>query len=210
MDIGLLLSAGAETTTTVIRNIFMHTVATPTVYNKLKDELRTAIRGNRISSPVTIAEAKQLPYLQAVIYEGFRLLPPGIIGFPKRVPPEGDVICGRFVPGGTDVFINWIDFMRDKDVFGEDADIFRPERFLDCDEQCKSVREKQMDLIFGTGRWMCPGKFLAHMEINKLVVELFRRFDFQMANPAQPWKIKGYITWMISDFYVRVTEGSLG
>lgn len=104
---------------------------------------------------------------QAVLHEGLRLTTPAVSGFPKRVPPEGDTICGRFVPGGTDIFLNiWL-MLRNKEVFGQDAEVFRPERFLECDKLLKTV-----DLVFGHGRWTCLGKTIAWIELHKVVVQV--------------------------------------
>jgi len=100
------------------------------------------------------------------------MVPPAIIAFTKRVPPGGDVICGKAVPGGTEIMHNMCETLRDKEVFGEDADIFRPERFLECNEEKKSQLLRVMALAFGHGRWMCPGKNLAWIQLNKVFVEV--------------------------------------
>jgi cytochrome P450 len=60
--------------------------------------------------------------------------------------------------------------LRNRDVFGEDADVFRPERFIESDEKKKAQQLKVMDLAFGHGRWGCPGKALAWIELNKVFV----------------------------------------
>jgi cytochrome P450 len=98
--------------------------------------------------------------------------PPVTVGFPKKVPPEGDEICGKPVPGGSNVYMNLIAAMNNTEVFGHDAKIFRPERFLDCDEVIHNRRLKTVELLFGAGRWMCLGKVLARMELNKVYVEV--------------------------------------
>ena len=100
------------------------------------------------------------------------MVPPAITGFAKRVPPQGDTLCGQFVPGGTDIFVNVCAMLRDTSVFGDDADVFRPERFLDCSPEERARLTKQVDLVFGHGRWMCPGKTLAWIELNKVFVEV--------------------------------------
>lgn len=100
------------------------------------------------------------------------MVPPTLMGFSKRVPPNGDTICGKFVPGGTDIMTNMYSMLRNRDVFGEDADAYRPERFLEVDEKNKSQQIKVIDLAFGHGRWGCPGKALAWMELNKAFVEV--------------------------------------
>ncbi|KAK7752820.1 hypothetical protein SLS62_005162 [Diatrype stigma] len=137
-------------------SVFLHLLASPCAYQKLKGEISEAIQQGCISDPVTYEEAKRLPYLQAVLNEGLRLTPPAIGGFPKRVPPEGDTICGRFVPGGTDIFFNTWLMLRNKEVFGEDADVFRPERFLECDKRLKSLlREFDFQIANPGASWDC-------------------------------------------------------
>lgn len=100
------------------------------------------------------------------------MIPPIIVGFPKRVPEGGDTICGKFVPAGTDICVNFLSMVRNKEVFGDDADTFRPERFLECDEAKKVELYKVVDLAFGHGRWMCPGKTIARIELDKIFVEV--------------------------------------
>lgn len=68
----LLIAAGADTVATVIRGAFLYIMSTPHVYRKLKGEIADGIRHGRISSPITNAEAKELPYLQV---SNCRLLP---------------------------------------------------------------------------------------------------------------------------------------
>ena len=111
-------------------------------------------------------------YTQAVISEGIRMLPPITLGFPKRVPPQGDTILGKFVPGGTDVFVNMSSLFLDKDVFGNDVEIFRPERFVEVSKERRAFLHKHIDLVFGYGRWSCVGKVLAWIELNKILVEV--------------------------------------
>lgn len=87
---------------------------TPLAYCRLREEIDQGIAEGRISSPITNAEAKALPYLQAVILETRRYHPINIGTFPKVVPPEGDTLAGQFVPGGTKIAINQRGLLRNK------------------------------------------------------------------------------------------------
>lgn len=84
------MPAGTETTITVVRGTLLHILSSPAVYHKLKQEIAEGIKAGLVSQPVTNEQAKKMPYLQAVISEGFRILPPVINGFAKKVPPGGD------------------------------------------------------------------------------------------------------------------------
>ncbi|POS69670.1 hypothetical protein DHEL01_v211938 [Diaporthe helianthi] len=209
LDLSILMPAGTETTVTVIRGVLLHMLSSPTVYQRLKQEIADGIKTGQISRPITNDQAKAMPYLQAVISEGMRVVPAVINGFGKKVPPGGDTICGKFVPEGTEVHGNWVSMLMNPEVFGEDSQLFRPERFLECDEKQKTYMLKTVDLSFGYGRWLCLGKSLANIELNKIFVELLRVFDFQIYDAETPWKRKVYSASVISEFDLRIWENPL-
>lgn len=163
--------AGSDTSSAVIRGTMLHIMTTPHVYARLKTEIRLAVEAG-ISSPITYAEALKIPYLQAVISEGYRIRCPVLYGHYKSVPPQGDTICGYFVPGGTAIGHNSVALTHNESVFGPDVDVFRPERFLECDEEKRLYMERALDITFGGGRWMCAGKTTAKMELNKIFFEV--------------------------------------
>lgn len=210
LDLSVQLPAGTETSINTIRGTLLYLMTTPRIHQKLRKEISDGIRDGRISKPMTGDEAKNLPYLQAVINEGLRVANPVIAGFPKKVPPGGDVVCGKKLPGGTDVHVNFQSLMRDREVFGDDVDIFRPERFIEADDETLARRRKVVDLLFGFGRWLCLGRVLALLELNKIFVELLREFDFQVANPEKPWKRESAATVFIQGFVVRVSASPIG
>lgn len=168
-----MIVAGSETTASVIRVTVLHILSAPTVYNSLKHEVQEAIKDGRVShQPIKIEEAKRLPYLQAVIYEGMRMRAPAPGLYPKVVPAGGDTLCGKFVPEGTAIGMNTSALLASTKLFGEDANLFRPERFLEVDEAKRTEMQRNVEMIFGYGRWMCAGKPVAHMELNKVFFEV--------------------------------------
>lgn len=99
--------------------------------------------------------------------------PPVTLGVYKVLPPGGDTtLCGVPLPSGTAVGFNAIAMMRRKDIFGQDSHLFRPERFLECNEKAKQEMIRTVELAFGYGRWMCAGKTLAMIELNKIFFEV--------------------------------------
>ena len=143
------------------------------MYYKLQSEIDQADKQNLLSRPVVRnAEAQQLPYLQACIKEGLRKWPPTIGLFEKEVPPEGAQIGATFIPGGTKIGQNIWSIQHNKAVFGQDVDIFRPERWLEADGDQLRRMEKDHALIFGSGRITCLGKSVALLELNKVFVEV--------------------------------------
>ncbi|KAE9376647.1 cytochrome P450 [Stipitochalara longipes BDJ] len=202
-EIVVQIIAGSDTTAIAIRIIVLYLITTPRVLSKFRAEYSRA----SISSPITDAEARNLPYLQAIIKEGLRIWPP-IVGLQaKLVPPGGDVINGHFVPARTKIGTAIFGIMRNKKVFGEDADVFRPERWLDAPPEKIKQREQTVDLVFGAGRFKCLGNSVALIELNKIFIELFKRFDFASVDPQKPIgsiEAKGIFT--IRDFWITATR----
>lgn len=92
-------------------------------------------------------------------------------------------------------------------LYGSDATTFRPERWLNvADTERLAKMTRTNDMVFGYGRWQCLGKNIALLEIHKSVFELFRYFDFALADPARPWKTFDTMgLWQIEDMWVDVT-----
>lgn len=97
---------------------------------------------------------------------------PAPILFNKVVPPQGDVVDGIFLPGGTTIGQNLFPTMRSREHWGNDADIFRPERFMEADAQTRTSMVRLVEMVFGYGRFGCGGKPLAFMELNKVFFEV--------------------------------------
>lgn len=91
------------------------------------------------------AHIARLPYLDACVREAVRLRPPFALPLERVVPPGGLVVGGRFVPGGTVVGMSPSVVNRDRAAFGEDADDWRPERWLD--ERESRVREMEQSVL---------------------------------------------------------------
>lgn len=98
--------------------------------------------------------------------------PAAPILFNKIVPPQGDVVDGVFLPGGTSVGQNLFPLMRSREHWGSDADMFRPERFLEVDNHTRVGMERLVEMVFGYGRYGCGGKPLALMELHKVIFEV--------------------------------------
>ena len=76
----------------------------------------------------SFSEAFELHYLHACVQEAFRMHPALGMLTERIVPSSGAIICGESIPGGTLVGCNpWVE-QRDKAIFGEDSNVYRPER----------------------------------------------------------------------------------
>lgn len=224
--------AGSDTTATAIRTTMLYLMSSPQVYRKLAHEVRTAAAEGRLSMPITDEEARALPYLQAVIKEGMRVFPPVAGLMPTVVPPGGDVIGGVPVPEGTEIGWSAFGVQHNKEVYGLDAESFRPERWLEVkDEEQLRAMTSTWELVFKYGKWQCLGRSVALMELNKMFVEvsrtramapiprflgplnlfasmvqILRRYDFGLLNPPSPWNSFSAGIFIQSELFVKVTR----
>jgi hypothetical protein len=129
------IGAGSDTTAITLSSIFYNLLKYPQTWQRLQQEIDTATAEGKVSDPVTFKEAQELPYLQAVIKEALRIHPATGLPMQRIVPPEGTTIAGRFIPGHSTVGINaWVAH-RNKEVYGQDADDWRPERWLEIEAE---------------------------------------------------------------------------
>lgn len=167
--------AGADTTASAIRGIILQVASNPRVNAKLCLEIEeAAIPEDKI---ITYAKAKSLPYLQAVIREGLRCWTPVVALFPRVVPPEGDTAPigdGKtvFLPGGTMIAPSSVAMHYNPEVYGDDAEVFRPERWFESDKATLEKMKQTNDFAFGSGRYGCLGKPVAYMEMSKIIFEV--------------------------------------
>ncbi|KAK4206779.1 cytochrome P450 [Rhypophila decipiens] len=190
----LQIIAGSDTTATALRSIMLYLFSHPRVYAKLQAEIHATAQERKYKGVIPDSEVRKLPYLQAVIKEGMRMHPPITDSVPKRVPDGGDtvVVDGKsvFLPGGALVSYAAWPLHHSKAIFGDDAGVFRPERWLSKnlkDEKKMLEMNRTHELIFGYGKYQCLGKPIALMEIGKVVFELLRNFDWCLSNPENPW-----------------------
>ncbi|KAI9767075.1 MAG: hypothetical protein M1839_004632 [Geoglossum umbratile] len=168
----LQIMAGSDTTATTLRTTTLFIITQPHIYHTLQRELDTASCTNRLSSPVArYSEILNLPYLQACINEGLRMWPPVMGLMQKQVPKGGDTLNGRYVPGRTNIGYSAWGVHRSREVFGEDAGVFRPERWLGGDTEKLVEMRRVADSVFGLGKYGCLGKPIALLELGKALTE---------------------------------------
>lgn len=132
-----------------MQSFFYLVLNSPSAYAKLCKEISEAQNAGQLSEIVTYAEAQALPYFQACLKEAMRVRPAVGLGIYRRTPPEGVDIDGKHYPGGIEVAVNGWVLHRDATIFGEDVEVFRPERWLEGDAKLMSSHLYQVSLRSG-------------------------------------------------------------
>ena len=131
--------AGSDTTAVSLSSVAYNLICAPTVLAKLRQEITEHGLDDR---QTTFKDSQDMPYLQAVIKEALRLHP--ATGLPLwRVVPEGGVQLGdHWLPPGSNVGVNsWVAHYN-TEIFGEDAHVFRPERWEEAKQESEELFKK--------------------------------------------------------------------
>ncbi|KAJ4154034.1 hypothetical protein LMH87_010498 [Akanthomyces muscarius] len=199
------LLAGSDTTGISLRAVFYYVIRDSRVSTKLVSEIDTADAKGKLSEFVTYNESLELPYLQAVLKEAMRMHP--AVGFPleRYTPAEGAEICGYSLPPGINVSISAPVIHLNKEVFGEDAEHFRPERWIEANQEQLKTMNRSF-LAFGHGTRTCIGKNISLMEMGKFVPQIFRHFQIEWKAPSPEWNLHAAWFWKQSDMLVSLTS----
>jgi cytochrome P450 len=173
-----LFAAGSDTSSSTVEWALTELLRNPVSMVKTCNELRAAIGSAR---NIEESEIGQLPYLQAVIKETFRLHPPVPLLLPRRAEATTQVM-GHTIPKGARVLVNVWAMGQDKDIWQE-PEKFMPERFL---ERSTDFKGGDFELIpFGAGRRICPGMPLASRMVHLVLASLLNQFKWRLPNELE-------------------------
>ncbi|OLN89026.1 Benzoate 4-monooxygenase 3 [Colletotrichum chlorophyti] len=169
------LIAGSDTTSNSSCALLFHVARTPGVLEKLQKELDAAIPAG--CDVPTYEMVRDLPYLGMVINETLRFHSTSGIGLPREVPPEspGVTIRGHFFPPGTVLSVPSYTMHHSKEIWGADADDFRPERW-----ESLTARQKNAFIPFSYGPRACVGRNVAEMEMKLIVATWAKRYRVEL------------------------------
>ncbi|KAF4955214.1 hypothetical protein FSARC_11919 [Fusarium sarcochroum] len=188
--------AGADTTAAMINNAFYFGLKHPGVWERLSEEILRA--GFQNQTPPRYDQVKLLPFADAVVQEALRILPGVSMSIERYVPKGGFILPdGHFLPAGIVVGMNPYILGRNKAVYGDDSDQFRPERWLRDEENGETEEEfeerlslmKEADLSFGRGSRHCLGKYMGLYQIYKVLATLITLYEIELVDPEKLWKV---------------------
>ncbi|ESQ40738.1 hypothetical protein EUTSA_v10013289mg [Eutrema salsugineum] len=181
-----MFSAGTDTSASTVDWAIAELIRHPDIMTRAQEELDTVVGRER---PINESDLSQLPYLQAVVKENFRLHPPTPLSLP-HIASESCEINGYHIPKGSTLLTNIWAIARDPDQWSDPLS-FRPERFLPGGEKFGvDVKGSDFELIpFGAGRRICAGLSLGLRTIQLLTATLVHGFDWELAGGITPEKL---------------------
>jgi len=119
-------------------------------------------------------------YGEGVLRESMRLTP--VVPITGVEPLADTEVGGVRIPAGTRLFLlHRLAGMREV----ERADEFRPERWLEDDDEL-AVPDQKSFLTFGAGPRFCPGRNLAFLEAKTALAMIARNFEIELDPSAAP------------------------
>ncbi|QRV78708.1 cytochrome P450 family protein [Ceratobasidium sp. AG-Ba] len=223
-QINTFIFAGHETTSGAIARTLHLLSLNPDIQARLRAELRCS------SPDADYEEIHALPFMDAICREVLRLHPPAPNierqtlsdwTIPLRYPVKGKDGSERNeikVKKGTHIYLGIRGANRCKETWGEDADIFRPDRWLE--ELPRSVVDARTpgvyssSMTFSAGPRACIGFKFSLLELKIVLSTLIRSFEFTPSEKQVEWKLTGTMapfavdskeTAMVSQLPLRVT-----
>lgn len=131
-ETGSLSGAGGDTTAVAIAVVMGQLLMHPEECRKARDEVDAMYDQPATSDnwQLDYRAAANLPWLSACIKEATRLCPSIVYQLPREAPAEGIVIAGHYVPSSATLSMSAIAHNRCREIYGDDADDFRPSRWI--------------------------------------------------------------------------------
>ncbi|KIO34091.1 hypothetical protein M407DRAFT_64709, partial [Tulasnella calospora MUT 4182] len=196
-QISTMLIAGHETTSTSLAWL-LYDLAHPK-YRHVQERLRSELRSLDTDRPTT-EQLNSLPYLDAIVRENLRknAVVDGTIrcaGMDEVIPValpfvdrRGEVRREIRVGAGEDILISIGELNRDKEIWGDDAHDFNPQRWLDGSKPGPRSSEVpgvfSSILTFLSGPRACIGYRLALLEMKVILFAIMRDIAFELPDPV--------------------------
>ena len=163
-----LLAAASEAGQSALSWTLLLVAQHPNVAGRLLEELRTTLG---VATP-SLDAARDLPYLDAVVKESMRLLPP--VPLQIRVAQQDTAISGQPVPKGTRVMLNTFLTNRTTDLY-TDGDTFMPERWF-------SISPTPFEFpVFSGGPHGCSGYAFGLIAVKIALAAILTRYRLAVA-----------------------------
>ncbi|KAF8709230.1 cytochrome p450, partial [Rhizoctonia solani] len=168
------LLAGRDTSASLLTFTIYVLALYPDTYDQLSKEINSIVNDDR---PCTFEEIKSMRYLRALINETLRVFPPVPFNIrrSKNLPSILPSSLSRAQNGR-------------KDIWGDDAEEFKPGRWLTEGPQKVHITNPFAFIPFNGGPRMCLGQNLAYLLVSHTIVELQSRLSTGVESQAEKEK----------------------
>jgi cytochrome P450 len=169
-----LLLAGEDTTANTLAWMIYLLSRNPQAMQRARDEVRSVIGAQAL--PTRLEQLSALPYVEACAHETMRLKPVAPLILAEAV--RDSVVAGIEVPAGQLLMLLMRPPATDERHF-PGAQSFDPARWLDGSPTRAPSSAKRVAMPFGAGPRLCPGRYLAVLEMKMAMAMLLGGFEVQ-------------------------------
>ncbi|PKA59855.1 Flavonoid 3'-monooxygenase [Apostasia shenzhenica] len=179
-----LFTAGTDTTSSTVEWALAQLIREPGLLFKAQNELDSVVGRARL---VSESDLPNLPFLQSVVKETFRLHPPTPLSLPRIAAADCEV-DGYLIRRGSTLLVNVYAIGRDPASWPDEPLAFRPERFLSGGRnEGVDVKGNDFELIpFGAGRRICVGMSLGLRMVQLMTATLVHAFEWRLPEGEVP------------------------
>jgi cytochrome P450 len=178
------LIAGRDTTAQALSWFFLELSQNPHAETAIRSEITEKLSGGGVDpANPTMQDVSQLVYLEAALKEALRLHP-SVPVEPKYAVQDTTLSDGTFIPAGSAICLATYAMARMTQVWGPDAEEFKPERWIDTATGKLLTVSTFKFASFNAGPRMCLGINLAMLEMKLVVVGVLTRFHLEVLKPA--------------------------
>ncbi|XP_037042772.1 cytochrome P450 4d1-like [Bradysia coprophila] len=172
-EVDTFMFAGHDTVSSAISFTLYNIARNAEIQRKLFEEL-CQVFGDDKQRPHTLKDLNELRYMELVIKESLRILPP--VPFIGRKLKKDTVVNGKLLPNGADVVIAPL-LMGQNSSIWKDPLSFIPERF-ELDNM--STLSPFSFMSFSAGQRNCIGQKYAMLEMKSLVSKVLMNFEIEV------------------------------
>ncbi|CAB4381612.1 unnamed protein product [Rhizophagus irregularis] len=171
----VLIFGSVGTTSEIITNGIFDLAGRPECLNELYEE--AMIIDKECNGSITLPDVQKMKKLDSFVKEVLRHSD-DTLKFLHKVTSESFTFSnGYTVPKGRRVNLYMDDVLKSKDAYGDDAEEFKPFRFVNANSSASKVDRNYA--VFGGGKHACPGRFFAIHEIKLILHKLILKYNIK-------------------------------
>ncbi|KAF4603148.1 hypothetical protein EYR38_003553 [Pleurotus pulmonarius] len=191
-----IMLAGHETTANTLNWALLEMAQHPETQQRLREEIWA--KQSDLGREIEAGDIDSMPYLQAVVKESLRYHPvlpvthrdatrEDVLPLSKPITTtNGKVLHELPIPKGQKLTLSIAGYNRNKDIFGEDAHVFNPDRWLSgLPKNSVNVGVYSNLLTFAGGLRACIGFRFAILELQAFLVELVGTYEISLTQEAK-------------------------